>query len=102
MSSKVTFDGCGLRCRVARWRERGAFAGAAASHARTVVFAECRPAAPPGSSRWEASPVHISRICIENFRSIKSLELTDLPPALVLVGENGSGKSTLLERCGSF
>ena len=41
--------------------------------------------------------MHISRICIENFRSIKSLELTDLPPALVLVGENGSGKSTLLE-----
>jgi len=41
--------------------------------------------------------VHISRICVENFRSIKSLELTDLPPALVLVGENGSGKSTLLE-----
>lgn len=41
--------------------------------------------------------MHISRIQIENFRSIASLELTDLLPALVLVGENGSGKSTLLE-----
>lgn len=41
--------------------------------------------------------MHISRIQIENFRSIASLELTGLLPALVLVGENGSGKSTLLE-----
>lgn len=41
--------------------------------------------------------MQISRIRIENFRSIASLDLTDLLPALVLVGENGSGKSTLLE-----
>jgi putative ATP-dependent endonuclease of OLD family len=41
--------------------------------------------------------VHISRIEIENFRAIASLDLMDLPSAVVVVGENGTGKSTLLE-----
>ena len=45
----------------------------------------------------KAPTVHICRIRVENFRSIASLDLEGLSPALVLVGENGSGKSTMLE-----
>jgi putative ATP-dependent endonuclease of OLD family len=40
--------------------------------------------------------VHICRIAIQHFRNFRELELHDLQPATVLVGENGSGKSNLI------
>jgi putative ATP-dependent endonuclease of OLD family len=40
--------------------------------------------------------VHICRIAIEHFRNFRLIELTDLQPATVLVGENRSGKSNLI------
>lgn len=40
--------------------------------------------------------MHICRISIANYRNFQALELTDLPPAVVIVGENGTGKSNLL------
>jgi putative ATP-dependent endonuclease of the OLD family len=40
--------------------------------------------------------VHICRIAIEHFRNFREIELTDLQPATVLVGENRSGKSNLI------
>ena len=40
--------------------------------------------------------MHICRIAIEAFRNFRELELDDLPPAVVLVGENRSGKSNLI------
>ena len=39
----------------------------------------------------------ISKINIENFKSIKSLQLTDLKPIIGIWGKNGSGKSSLLQ-----
>ncbi len=40
--------------------------------------------------------MHICRIAIEYFRNFRDLELDDLQPATVLVGENRSGKSNLI------
>ena len=40
--------------------------------------------------------MHISRIAIERFRNFESIELADLPPVHVVVGENRAGKSNLL------
>lgn len=40
--------------------------------------------------------MHICRIAIEHFRNFRELELTNLEPATVLVGENRSGKSNLI------
>lgn len=40
--------------------------------------------------------MHISRIKIKGFRNFRKLDLGDLPPTLILVGENGTGKSNLL------
>jgi len=40
--------------------------------------------------------VHVTRIFIEGFRNFERLDLQELPPAIVLVGENGAGKSNLL------
>jgi len=37
----------------------------------------------------------IEHIHIRNFRALKDVELRDIPPLAVFVGENGSGKSTL-------
>lgn len=39
----------------------------------------------------------ISKINIENFKSIKSQQLTDLKPIIGIWGKNGSGKSSLLQ-----
>ena len=39
----------------------------------------------------------ISNINIENFKSIKSQQLTDLKPIIGIWGKNGSGKSSLLQ-----
>ena len=40
--------------------------------------------------------MHISRVAVSGFRNFRELELHDLPPTLVVVGENGTGKSNLL------
>ena len=40
--------------------------------------------------------MHICRIAIEGFRNFREVELNDLPPSLVVVGENRSGKSNLI------
>ncbi len=40
--------------------------------------------------------MHISRIDIQNFRNFDHLDLGDLPPSHVIVGENRAGKSNLL------
>lgn len=40
--------------------------------------------------------MHIGAITIKNYRSFPSLELTNLPPQVVIVGENAVGKSNLL------
>lgn len=39
----------------------------------------------------------IERIHIKNFRALYDVELRDIPPLAVFVGENGSGKSTLFQ-----
>lgn len=39
----------------------------------------------------------IEQIEIENFRALRSIKLTDLPPLVVVIGANGTGKSTLLD-----
>ncbi|MDD9822702.1 MAG: AAA family ATPase [Gammaproteobacteria bacterium] len=41
--------------------------------------------------------MHIEKIAIQNFKALKSVELTDLPPVSVFVGKNGTGKSTLFK-----
>ena len=40
--------------------------------------------------------MHISRIAIDNFRNFCAIDLTELPPVQVIVGENRAGKSNLL------
>lgn len=40
--------------------------------------------------------MYIKRIAIKVFRNFKDLDLNELPPTMVLVGENGTGKSNLL------
>jgi putative ATP-dependent endonuclease of OLD family len=40
--------------------------------------------------------MYLRRIAIKGFRNFKDLDLSDLPPTMVLVGENGTGKSNLL------
>lgn len=44
--------------------------------------------------------MHISAIHVTNFRSFAALELRDLPPAVVVLGENNAGKSNLLHALG--
>jgi len=39
--------------------------------------------------------MHIEKIAIWNFKALKAVELTGLPPVSVFVGKNGTGKSTL-------
>lgn len=39
----------------------------------------------------------IERIRLRNFRALHDVELKDIPPLAVFVGENGSGKSTLFQ-----
>ena len=39
----------------------------------------------------------IERIRLRNFRALHDVELKDIPPFAVFVGENGSGKSTLFQ-----
>lgn len=41
--------------------------------------------------------MHIEKIAIRNFKALKSVELTGLPPVSVFVGKNGTGKSTLFK-----
>lgn len=41
--------------------------------------------------------MHIARVAIQNFRNFSSIDVDDLSPGLVLVGENGSGKSNFLD-----
>ena len=40
--------------------------------------------------------MHIKRIAISNFRNLHDIDIDNLPPSIVVVGENGSGKSNLL------
>ena len=39
----------------------------------------------------------IERIRLKNFRALQDVELRDIPPFAVFMGENGSGKSTLFQ-----
>ena len=41
--------------------------------------------------------MQIERIYIKNFKSIHHLHITDIPSALILVGQNNSGKTTILD-----
>jgi len=47
-----------------------------------------------GSLPYEAT--RIRRLYVRGYRSIKELDLADLPPIVVLHGENGAGKSNIL------
>ena len=46
---------------------------------------------------FEAEIMKIKRLVIENFKSIKRIELTEPNPFTVFVGPNGSGKSNIFE-----
>mgnify|MGYP002514798425 CR=1 FL=1 len=39
----------------------------------------------------------ISRICIDNFKSIKHLEMDEIDNACILVGKNNTGKTVALD-----
>ena len=39
----------------------------------------------------------ITELHIKNFKSIHHLHITDIPSALILVGQNNSGKTTILD-----
>ncbi|MEZ4403665.1 MAG: AAA family ATPase [Kofleriaceae bacterium] len=41
--------------------------------------------------------MRIDRLKVENYRALRSLELTELTPLTVLLGPNGSGKSTVFD-----
>jgi predicted ATPase len=42
-------------------------------------------------------PARIEHLRVENYRALKSIELSDLTPLTVLLGPNGSGKSTVFD-----
>jgi len=42
-------------------------------------------------------PARIEYLRVENYRALKSIELSDLTPLTVLLGPNGSGKSTVFD-----
>ena len=44
----------------------------------------------------EDRPARIESVRIRGFRSLKDVELLDLPDAQVLIGANGSGKSNFI------
>src|SRR4030042_2258195 len=44
-----------------------------------------------------AGPARIEYLRVENYRALKSIELSDLTPLSVLLGPNGSGKSTVFD-----
>ncbi|WAE72033.1 AAA family ATPase [Streptomonospora nanhaiensis] len=44
-----------------------------------------------------AKPPRITRLKVENYRTLRSLEIDNLSPFTVLVGPNGSGKSTFFD-----
>ena len=44
----------------------------------------------------DVSP-RIESICVRNFRVLRDVNLTNLPPFAVFVGENGTGKSTVFQ-----
>ena len=46
--------------------------------------------------------MRIERLHVENFRSIRSLDLTDIPDIAVFYGPNGSGKSNVLAAIDAF
>ena len=39
----------------------------------------------------------ICRLGIQNFKSIKSIDITNLESALIFVGKNSTGKTTILD-----
>ncbi|HET7501846.1 MAG TPA: AAA family ATPase [Kofleriaceae bacterium] len=49
------------------------------------------------ATRKPAGPPRIESIRIENYRAIRSLELSEITPLTVLLGPNGSGKSTIFD-----
>jgi predicted ATPase len=42
-------------------------------------------------------PARITRLHVENYRALRSVDLKDITPLTVLLGPNGSGKSTLFD-----
>lgn len=44
-----------------------------------------------------AGPARIEYLRVENYRALRSIELSDLTPLTVLLGPNGSGKSTIFD-----
>lgn len=45
----------------------------------------------------EYSPSRIEYLRVENYRALKTIELKDIRPMMVLLGPNGSGKSTVFD-----
>lgn len=41
--------------------------------------------------------MYIKKICIQNYKAIKELELEFLPGVNLLIGDNGVGKTSILE-----
>ena len=48
-------------------------------------------------SSWRASKLTVGTLRVVNYRGLANLELTDITPLTVLLGDNGSGKSSLLD-----
>lgn len=48
---------------------------------------------------WKAPPMplRLTALKIKNFKCLRDVELTDIPPFCAFIGANGSGKSTLFE-----
>lgn len=50
-----------------------------------------------GPSRPAKGPARIEYLKVQNYRALRSIELTGLTPLTVLLGPNGSGKSTVFD-----
>lgn len=51
---------------------------------------------PPSTDTPPHTPTRIRRLYVRGYRSIRELDLVDLPSIVVLHGENGAGKSNIL------
>lgn len=47
--------------------------------------------------RQTAKPARIEYLKVQNYRALRSIELSDITPLTVLLGPNGSGKSTVFD-----
>jgi len=49
------------------------------------------------SAKLGSGPARIENLRVENYRALKSIELKEITPFMVLLGPNGSGKSTIFD-----